>query len=365
MRRQSAFVYKWKNMKIYVCTHKKFIPPKDTLYVPIQVGSALHDKLGYLCDDTYDNISKENPYYSELTGLYWIWKNDKDSDIVGTAHYRRYLVDDNKNLYNEGQIRLLLMSYDIITTKLLELDYPYYDAFNGKHHSKDLDILENVIKNLRGEYLKDYQEIIHGKRTYFGNMFIMKKKLYDEYMQFLFPVLLETQKLVDMTGYNGYQKRLFGFMSEVLLYVFVKHKQLKVKESLVGMSGGKAETLEVKQELAKYFKNKDIKGAKKYFLSVYQKRPDILMEASDVNLEGRLCMQAISSLEWELETCKDTRLDRCEITDYTDIDNLVKFYNKLNLVVRENDNIADCSFIKENAVSEAEIMVSKKVVFGS
>ena len=32
-------------MKIYTMTHKPFTPPQDTLYVPLQVGAALHDKL--------------------------------------------------------------------------------------------------------------------------------------------------------------------------------------------------------------------------------------------------------------------------------------------------------------------------------
>ena len=45
------------NMKtqIFVMTHKKFNPPKDTVYVPLQVGSALNPDLGYMKDDTGDS----------------------------------------------------------------------------------------------------------------------------------------------------------------------------------------------------------------------------------------------------------------------------------------------------------------------
>ena len=46
-------------------THKKFNPPKDTVYVPLQVGSALNPDLGYMKDDTGDSISDLNPYYGE------------------------------------------------------------------------------------------------------------------------------------------------------------------------------------------------------------------------------------------------------------------------------------------------------------
>lgn len=55
-------------MKIYTLTHKKFSKPDDELYVPLQVGTALNQPLGYLEDNTGDNISHLNGYYSELTG---------------------------------------------------------------------------------------------------------------------------------------------------------------------------------------------------------------------------------------------------------------------------------------------------------
>ena len=61
------------SIRIYTLTHKNFEIPKDPMYVPLQVGRATKDDLGYLCDNTGDNISEKNCYYSELTGIYWIW----------------------------------------------------------------------------------------------------------------------------------------------------------------------------------------------------------------------------------------------------------------------------------------------------
>ena len=42
--------------------------------------------------------------------------------------------------------------------------------------------------------------------------------------------LFETEKRVDISKYNNMQKRLFGFISERLLNVWVKHNALRIKE---------------------------------------------------------------------------------------------------------------------------------------
>lgn len=80
------------NIKILVAAHKSCELPKDDVYLPIQVGKALHPDLdlGFQPDNTGENISEKNPYYSELTAIYWAWKNC-NADFIGLVHYRRYL----------------------------------------------------------------------------------------------------------------------------------------------------------------------------------------------------------------------------------------------------------------------------------
>lgn len=77
-------------IRIYVMTHKKFEMPQSPLFRPLHVGRTCGEDLGYPGDDTGENISDKNCYYSELTGLYWVWKNCHDVDYVGTCHYRGY-----------------------------------------------------------------------------------------------------------------------------------------------------------------------------------------------------------------------------------------------------------------------------------
>ena len=84
-------------IKVIVATHKKYKMPEDKLYLPLQVGGVLNDKIGYAADDTGDNISVKNLSYCELTGLYWAWKN-LDADAVGLVHYRRHFGKSREKL---------------------------------------------------------------------------------------------------------------------------------------------------------------------------------------------------------------------------------------------------------------------------
>lgn len=62
------------------------------LYRRAQKGK---DSIGFARDDQGDSISSANPYLSELTALYWAWKNlDESCDAFGLAHYRRHFKGD-------------------------------------------------------------------------------------------------------------------------------------------------------------------------------------------------------------------------------------------------------------------------------
>ena len=92
------------NIKICIATQKKYRLPDDDIYIPIQVGAKVIDNnTGYVKDDTGISISEKNPYFCELTGLYWIWKNI-DADYYGLVHYRRYF----KKRHNLEQEQLVL-----------------------------------------------------------------------------------------------------------------------------------------------------------------------------------------------------------------------------------------------------------------
>ena len=280
---------------IYTLTHKQFDVPPDPLYQPLHVGRAGAKDLGYMGDNTGDHISHLNCYYSELTGLYWIWKNAKNT-YVGTCHYRRYLLNRQEKIFNKNEYLELLKTYDIITTKQVILNHSYKDAFSANHNGLALEMTGKVIAEL---YPKDgvvFEELVNQNRTYFGNILVAKKEIFDAYCAWLFSVFFQVQKRINLeTGEDAYHKRVFGFISEFLLLVFVRARGLLAYECKVGMLGEKAETAEIKKGLAGYFLARDVEGAKAYFLARKKERPDVTMEASDVTGELHLCMQIIAS----------------------------------------------------------------------
>ena len=312
-------------IKLFTITHKQFTPPPDSMYVPFHVGKENGHDLGFIGDNTGDNISKRNPFYCELTGMYWIWKNYHHSDYVGICHYRRYLINEKGLLFTETELTELLKKYDMITTKLLTLPGSYYDGFSANHHIKDLLITGEVIKEKYPDYYDTFERLIHGPNTYFGNIFITSKKEYNRYCEWLFTILFEVEKRTDFTGYNGYQKRLFGFLSEFLQTVWIQYHNLRIKECMVGMLGEKYETRLLKEQLAEFFKKRDYLGAEKHFMNCYNKRPDILMEASDINGELRLCMQIISTCKFE-----EQLYGKCILDSLKDYNSLLKHFGKLN-----------------------------------
>ena len=53
----------------------------------------------------------------------------------------------------------------------------------------------------------------------------MKKKIFEEYCEFIFPMLFELYNMIDTSTYDGYQKRQIAFLSERLTSLFIYSKK--------------------------------------------------------------------------------------------------------------------------------------------
>lgn len=225
--------------RIYIMTHKEFDVPQVEGYLPLQVGCAGKEKLGYLRDDIGDHISEKNASYCELTGLYWAWKN-VECDIIGLSHYRRYLIKGEtessslsleEKLLDKDYIEACLEKYDLIVPNSgMSAGANVLSQYVEHHRAADWVECGKVIAERHPEY---YPAFTWNQRCNFislGNMFIGRKALMDEYCEWLFDILFELEKRIDISDSDTYQKRVFGFLAERLFRVWMLEKPLRVRE---------------------------------------------------------------------------------------------------------------------------------------
>lgn len=234
------------DIRIIVATHKKYKIADDPIYLPVQVGREGKEGIGFIGDNTGDNISQKNKNYSELTAIYWAWKN-LHCDYLGLCHYRRYFSygdmsvrlkmhltnTDRYSLILPGhKARELLSKYDVILPKKESFpDESVWDHYNHYHYIKDLMALKNIIEEDYPDYIDAFRSIMAGNELYLYNMFIMKKDLLDQYAEWLFDILQKLESRIDIEGYSTYQARVYGFISERLFNIWLRHHQhFKMKE---------------------------------------------------------------------------------------------------------------------------------------
>ena len=219
---------------IYIATHKKFNVPNLNGYCALQVGAEGKEKYGYLRDNIGNHISGKNANYCELTGLYWIWKNTDDS-YKGLVHYRRYF--GRNNLSNKISD---ICSYEYLLNCLKSVDIvlPYVEYF--KQNAKEeillhccteeiFDKLRQTIETKYPDYIETYDRYFNENKASLFNMLFCKREIFDAYCEWLFSILFVLEKQVDLAKLNTYQQRLYGFLSERLLNVWVIKNKLVVK----------------------------------------------------------------------------------------------------------------------------------------
>lgn len=231
-------------MKIFVVTHKKVKQELLPCYHYIGVGPE-GKNLG--CEFTDQNglsIASKNYSFCELTAQYWIWKNNHD-DYVGLVHYRRFFYHHLKSLfkfkfYTANELEKILESYDVILPKKTWIAHFSFsrdkrlkdvqEQYNKKHYKQDLDKAIKLMKEDFPEYYPSFIKVLKKKSISTCNMIVARKDIFDKYSAFLFDFLFKLEKQSDISNYDSYQKRIYGFISEILLNVFFdKHKEYKIK----------------------------------------------------------------------------------------------------------------------------------------
>lgn len=216
--------------KIVIATHKKYQMPGNKLYIPLHVGAEGKElDFGYVKDNTGDNISKLNASFCELTGLYWAWKN-LDADYIGLVHYRRYFsMKKKKDVWNS------ILTYEELEPYLGKIKVftpdkrkyyieTLYSHYKHTHYSSQLDETRKIISEKYPEYIKSYDRVIKRRYGYMFNMMIMEKIFLDSYCTWLFDILFELKKRINMSGLSGFQGRFYGRVSEIIFNVWLDYQ---------------------------------------------------------------------------------------------------------------------------------------------
>ena len=246
----------WQDICILVAAHKPIDVFRSEILKPIHVGAknASFEIQGFLRDDAGDNISSLNAQYCELTAQYWAWKN-LDADYIGFCHYRRYFdfscirheenawgeiiddyIDSNSQLrygLDDETIRSTVKDFDVVTTEFKDMnDFPGKAKSPGEQWSKsthlhDQDLLDTLaLLSIRHpDYEADIESYIHGSRSCFCNMFIMKHDMFHDYCNWVFPILEQFIVTHDFSEYDTEAIRTPGHLAERLLNIYLIHQR--------------------------------------------------------------------------------------------------------------------------------------------
>lgn len=204
---------------IYIAKHKPIDTPKLDGYQDLNMYEIKNK----------DNIAFYETYASELVATYDIWKN-KDDDIKGLVHYRRFFLDKNGDILSFDKAKELLNEYDIITTERYVVGNGIYPNLRYEcepaEHKLDLD--RYYVKLIEKEpELEQYF-----KQTSFNprNMLICKKEIFDAYCEWLFGLTLS---LID-EWYNEERSkvspRMVAYLIERLMTYWIQKGEYKVIE---------------------------------------------------------------------------------------------------------------------------------------
>lgn len=236
------------SLNILVATHKHIAPLPYPELTVIQVGNGA-DIADYLRENQLDNIAEKNPHFCELTILYFIWKNIH-SPYVGLVHYRRHFMvkrpfwqrkwqkwhtklhktssstSQRFCMATPAQMMKQLGQHDLLVPQPQQFaKQTLREQYAEKHHLHDLDIVRNIVAQQFPDYLPAFDAMQNGHILYYGNMFLGKKSVLNQYCEWLFSILFAAEQQIDYHDYSDYNKRIFGFLSERLFTAWLIHHQ--------------------------------------------------------------------------------------------------------------------------------------------
>lgn len=213
------------SLEVYMAKHiadkpVKYSLPHSKYIVPIQVGAALTDKrIADVTDDTGDNISRRNRYYSEMTAFYWMWRNAK-AEWLGICHYRRHFV----NLDDIAE-KIAQLEVDALLPIPTLCEHSVHEDYLLRHIPYVWQPMLEVIKEQSLEYYEASKKIFKDRVFYASNMCILRRNVLNDLCSWMFPIVFEIERRVGDFP-DAYYNRYAGFCTERLItlyFLYNKH----------------------------------------------------------------------------------------------------------------------------------------------
>lgn len=181
--------------------------------ITIQSGCANTDKrIAELCDNVGDNISEWNPYYSELTAMYWVWKHEK-ADYIGWSHYRRRLdiTDEEIQNYIEQDI-------DVILAEPMSFEETMMEQFMGCVSIDCWQVMMDVMREIHPEEYEIVNFLANQKFMFPACMGIYKYEYFVDCCEWMFPMLEMIKERIG-ERWDPYQRRYIAFLAERMMSI--------------------------------------------------------------------------------------------------------------------------------------------------
>lgn len=189
--------------------------------IPIQAGAALTDKRTAELNDHDgfpESISDRNHRYSELSAIYYIWKNVK-TPYIGISHYRRRFILSDRLLD-----KYMEEGFDIIIPKPWFFDDSLENMYSTLCYGYDWTLVLKLIKQLSPDYYDTAVEFSKNNYMHACCMGIYKREVFDHCCSWLFPILENFYQLRKEKT-DIHQCRDVGFIAERLFSIYFMHHQ--------------------------------------------------------------------------------------------------------------------------------------------
>jgi len=221
----------------YIVSHKTFPQYYSNYSKILWVGSIGSEK--EMNDRGSGSIWEKNQNYCELTALHKIWKNLPEGELhIGFSHYRRQLL--LKKIVNEEKLigqysKTSIVPYKTISSfEMISLDPDDFKILDGldivlpceehiqdsikkhfiqNHGSQGWDLMIGVLEKNGELEIADWLLDDQNHSSRWGNLFLLRGALLEDFCQWLFPLLEEMEIEAKQIQYFR-EERIYGFIAE-------------------------------------------------------------------------------------------------------------------------------------------------------